>query len=199
MSVAKRERLSSRVVPGRRPGPQAGFTLLEVMMAATVMVVGLMGFLQVMVLAIGSSSANREADLATDAARQQIEVIQATNFRDIFRMFNDAPGDDPGAIGSAPGADFAVPGLDPDPADPDGMVGRIDLPSVDVGNGVQHLREDFQDSDLGMPRDLTGDGVWNDMLDHSGDYQLLPVVVRLRWRGATGISRMEFRTVIAEM
>jgi len=169
------------------------------MMAATVMVVGLMGFLQVMVLAIGSSSANREADLATDAARQQLEVIQATNFRDIFRTFNDVPGDDPGLPGAAPGADFAVPGLDPDPNDPDGMVGRIELPAVDVGGGVQHLREDFQDTDLGMPRDLTGDGVWNDMLDHAGDYQLLPVVVRLRWRGATGISRMEFKTVIVDM
>ena len=197
MRIAPGER-RARVLASPECARKAGFTLLELMMAAAVMVVGLMGFLQVIVMAIGSSNANREADLATDAARQQIEVMQASIFQDLFRTFNDDPSDDPGAPGTAQGADFAVAGLDADPADPDGMVGRIELPSVAVVGSPQQLREDFQSTSLGTPRDLNGDGN-QDSLDHSSDYKILPVVVRLRWRGSTGISKMEFRTVIVDL
>ena len=88
-----------------------------------------------------------------------------------------------------------MPGLDPDPNDPDGRVGEILMPVLTVGGAVQ-VREDLQLPELGMPRDLNGDGA-HDGLDHSVDKRVLPVLVRLRWRGATGISRMEFRTLVA--
>jgi prepilin-type N-terminal cleavage/methylation domain-containing protein len=174
---------------------EAGFTLIEVMIAASVMVVGLMGFLQVLVMGLGSSSANREADLATDAARRVIETMQSEEFEDLFARYNADPNDDPGVAGTAPGANFAVNGLDPVPSDPDGFVGQIILPSL-WANGVETLREDIQSPALGMPRDLNGDlGI--DQADHATDYGVLPVLVRVQWRGATGVSRMEFNTVIA--
>jgi type II secretory pathway pseudopilin PulG len=170
-------------------------TLIEVMLSATVMVVGLLGFLGVTVMAIDTSSANREADLATDAARQAIETMQAADFADAFRLFNADPADDPGGAGTAPGNAFAVAGLDPLPTDPDGTVGEIILPAVAVG-GSEELREDVQEAVLGMPRDLNGDGL-QDALDHAADYGILPVLVRLEWRGATGAAAMEFKTLLA--
>jgi type II secretory pathway pseudopilin PulG len=171
--------------------------LIEVMVAASVMVVGLMGFLQVLVLGLGSSSANREADLATDAARQLVETMQSETFTDLFRRYNADPSDDPGGVATAPGANFTVPGLDPIQGDPDGFVGQVILPSMWVV-GVESVREDVQSPSLGMPRDLNGDGVV-DNASHSADYGILPVMVRLQWRGATGTSRMEFKTVMTSL
>ena len=166
-----------------------GTTLIEVAIAASVMVIGLLGFMQVIAMSVGSSSANRQADLATQAAREVIEQIQAANFATLQTTYGVPPG------GAVPGNGFNVPGLDPDPSDPDGMVGEILLPLV-VANGAVQVRENLQRPEIGMPRDLNGDGAV-DGLDHSVDKRVLPVLVRLRWRGATGISRMEFRTLVA--
>ncbi len=176
---------------------QDGFTLLEVMVAASVMVVGLMGFMQVLVMGVGSSSANREADLATGGARGAIETLQSVTFADLFRLYNSDTADDPGGVGTAPGANFAVPGLDPLPDDQDGFVGQIVFPSS-WATGVETVREDVNSMALGMPRDLNGDAVI-DSASHSADYGILPVLVRLEWRGATGASRMEFKTVITSL
>jgi hypothetical protein len=163
--------------------------LIEVAIAASVMVVGLLGFMQVIAMSVGSSTANRQADLATQAAREVIEQIQAANFATLHTTYGVPP------AGGIPGNAFDVPGLDPDPNDPDGRVGEIRLPVLIAGGAVQ-VREDLQEPALGMPRDLNGDGI-PDALDHSADMQILPVLVRLRWRGPTGISRMEFRTLVA--
>jgi hypothetical protein len=57
------------------------------------------------------------------------------------------------------------------------------------------LREDLDEPRMGMPRDLTGEGDI-DNLDHSLDYRLLPVLVRLRWLGAGGHAKFELLTVI---
>ena len=164
-------------------------TLIEVAIAGCVMVIGLLGFLQVVVMSIGSSAANREADLATRAARETIERIQATDFLTLPATYGVPPG------GAVPGNGFDVPGLDPDRDDPDGLVGEIVLPVTAAGGPVQ-VREDLQMPELGMPRDLDGDGAI-DAADHSADMKILPVLVRLRWRGAAGVSRMEFRTMVA--
>ena len=176
-----------------RPAPRRavrGTTLIEVAIAASVMVIGLLGFMQVIAMSVGSSSANRQADLATQAAREVIEQIQAANFATLQTTYGVPPG------GGVPGNAFDVPGLDPDPNDPDGSVGEILLPILVPAGGALQVREDLQRPELGLPRDLNGDGAI-DGVDHSVDKRVLPVLVRLRWRGATGISRMEFRTLVA--
>ena len=53
----------------------------------------------------------------------------------------------------------------------------------------------MKDASLGMPRDLNGDGVI-DSEDHAGDYVLLPVKVRVNWRGITGDRSFEVCTVL---
>jgi hypothetical protein len=164
-------------------------TLIEVAIAASVLVVGLLGFMRVIIMSLDSTAANWEADVATQAAREAIEELQAADFATLQATYGMPPG------GGVPGNAFDVEGLDPDPADPDGRVGEIVLPILAAGGAIQ-VREDLQLPELGMPRDLNGDGQ-QDALDHSADKQILPVLVRLRWRGATGIARLEFRTLIA--
>jgi len=65
------------------------------------------------------------------------------------------------------------------------------------GSGTFYtLREDYVDAKLGMPRDLNGDSLIDD-LDHSGDYVVLPVHVQIRWRGNFGPRVYDLYTQIA--
>ena len=111
---------------------------------------------------------------------------------EVFAAFNEDAADDPEGAGTAPGADFAVPGLSALSSDADGMVGKIIFPTI-----AGELREDVTDAALGMPRDLNGDGV-TDSADHSGDFVLVPVRIRLEWRGSAGPRDMEFHTLLAD-
>ncbi len=183
---------------GRRSRGNAGFTLVEIMISATVLVVGLLGFAQVIAYSVGSTTTNQETNLAVEAARAKIEEIQTANFDDLFALYNPIGGDDPGGAGTAPGNTFTVPGLQPDPNDPDGIVGQVIIPTMVGATGGWEIREDFQSAGLGTPRDLSGDGVI-DQLDHSGDYGIMPVQVQLQWRGVRGVSRMDFKVLVAPL
>jgi hypothetical protein len=136
---------------------------------------------------------NRESALASDGVAALMERLQgAGHFSDVFALYDANPNDDPGMPGTAPGNHFAVQGLQPVVGDPSGFVGEIIFPTI--GN---ELREDVVDPRLGMPRDLNGDGRI-DSVDHARDYKLLPVLIRLHWKGV-GVERsMEIRTLLAD-
>ena len=164
------------------------------MIVASVLLLALVMFSQSMGSAAKLGGVNRETRLALDAARETIETLQGEErFADVFALYNADPGDDPTA--GAPGPGFAVFGLDPADDDPDGMVGEIVFPTADA-LGQLVLRESVVDEALGMPRDLNADG---DLLDDlTDDYRLLPVLVRLRWKGATGVRSIEAQTFLAD-
>ena len=48
-----------------------------------------------------------------------------------------------------------------------------------------------------MPRDLSGDSIIDD-LDHSQDFIILPLTVRLEWRGSFGPRTYEIQTMLAD-
>ncbi|HVS19906.1 MAG TPA: hypothetical protein VMT18_14975, partial [Planctomycetota bacterium] len=78
------------------------------------------------------------------------------------------------------------------PGDPDGLPGEIVFPGDGVG-----LFEDVVFPALGMPRDLTlDDPPMIDSLDHSMDYRVLPVLVRVRWAGARGNRELMLGTTL---
>lgn len=164
--------------------------MLELVIGFALLVTGVLGYLHVVAEAAATSQVNGERALASEAARQRIEMMKATSLADVLASFDDDPANDPGGAGTAPGATFAVPGLTPRAGDADGMVGAVVMPVI---GGA--LREDFVDVGLGMPRDLDMDGAI-DGADHSGDYALLPVRVRIEWRGRAGDSSLELRTVL---
>jgi hypothetical protein len=136
---------------------------------------------------------NRETGLAVAAARNMLERLRSEDFSRVFALYNADPLDDPGGPGTAGGSRFAVQGLDDAPDALAGLQGEILFPTVvDMVGGLQ-LREDVDVRALGMPRDLSGDGVIDDQ-DHAGSYFILPVQVRVRWRGVTGIRQYEMAT-----
>lgn len=184
----------------RRPGnrtQEGGFTLVEVMAGAMVLVIAAAGGLRAMVDSMKVRDVNRENSIAQLAARGAIESLYLTEFEEIFVTYNTSGDDDPGGVDTAIGANFAVFGLTPQDGDADGMVGRYEFP-VDPGGAGTALIETYVDDTFGMPRDLTGDRVV-DANDHAGDYRLLPVRAVIEWRSANGDARtMTFEAFLSE-
>ncbi|HUR29492.1 MAG TPA: hypothetical protein VM509_14985 [Planctomycetota bacterium] len=168
-------------------------TLIELVMAMTVLAVALVGYAKTVAMASIASSTSRESTLATEAGRQMLETLRSTTFSEIFSRYNSSLADNP-PLGVSPGANFAVTGLDARKNDADGMPGEILFPTITVGGALQ-LREDLVSTKLGMPSDLNGDGVV-DAVNHAANYQNLPVIVRVRWRGVGGPGQVEFQTVL---
>lgn len=156
-----------------------------------VLTVAMGGILSSVIQSSAVKATTRETVLAATEAQSMLDALRVGTLEDTFALYNENQLDDPGGIGTAPGAGFEVAGLSARVGDPDGLVGRIIFPSV----GGQ-LREDSTDGTLGMPRDLNGDGVI-DVLDHALDYVVLPVRIRIEWAGRNGQRSIEFMTSLS--
>ena len=132
---------------------------------------------------------NAENARAADAARATLETLRAEPLSQIFALYNADPADDP--AGGAPGDRFSVPGLQDDAGGD--LVGRVVFPTI-----AGALREDVDDPVLGLPRDLNGDRVIDD-LDHALDYAFLPVRVVVEWSSKAGPRRVELNTTLVEL
>ena len=167
--------------------------MVELMIGITLLVIGIGGMTAAVVSGNKLEATNEETMRAYEAARQVMEDLRAADFSTVFASYNTDPGDDPPG---APGAAFAVPGLNLQLNDPDGMCGRVELPESPgaLGPAVQ-LREDLADPSFGMPRDLDGDGAI-DAADHADDYAILPVRVLVEWRGRTGDRTISLDTIV---
>jgi prepilin-type N-terminal cleavage/methylation domain-containing protein len=158
----------------------AGFTLVEVTLAAAVLSVVVVGIIGTMTLGMEQSALAADTALAVDAARRQAELMASKPFSQIFALFDDVAWDDPGGAGTGFTPHFAVAGLAATNAD--GFAGHVIFPSP-AGTGT--LREDTSNASLGMPRDLDGDGTVGST-DVSHSYKLLPAQIRVDWQGTYG-------------
>jgi type II secretory pathway pseudopilin PulG len=170
-------------------------TLIEISISVAILVTILMGFCQALMGSTKAARTTREASIAADAARQMMETLRAEEFSTVFAANNSVAADDPPGV-TARLAAFDVPGLRPRDGDTDGICGQIIWPEL-VAAGASTLREDTAEPLLSMPRDLDGDGIV-DNTDHSGDYGILLVVVRVEWRGGSTNGRVEFKTILSD-
>lgn len=180
----------------RHRAAKHGFTMIELTLVSFVLMITVFFFAQSIGSAATVGDVNRETRIALDAANQTLETLRGEEeFSEVFAIYNADPGDDP--VVNAPGAGFSVAGLQPTYDDPDGLVGEIVFPAVVDLGGQMVLRESVVNAKLGMPRDLNVDG---DLLDDlTNDYRVLPVLVRLRWRGASGVRSIEVQTLLSEL
>jgi len=174
-----------------RAGHRRGFTLTEITIAVAVFGIAAGTTVYSLLQAKYLSWTNRERGIALEAAQSTMEELRGEDFHDVFALYNADPLDDPGP-GPGPGPNFAVAGLNVRTGDPDGFVGEIQFP----GDGIQ-LREDFADREFGTQRDLDLDGQI-DAADHGDDYEVLPVRIRVRWRGPRGDEQVELITTLVE-
>lgn len=176
-------------------------TLLELTLAMPLLLVALAMMSQMLIAGRATKRASAETWRASSAAADVLERMHNAEFRDLFALYNADPFDDPGGPGTAPGPDFAVQDLLPVEGDPDGFVGEVLLPITNLGSVVApvlELRENLNLPALGLPRDLTGDQMIDD-LDHAEDFTVLPVIVRLSWRGPYGPREYRVSTLLSEM
>lgn len=172
---------------------RAGISLIEVMLAMGVISVAVVGTVGTIAATAKLSSTDEETILAAQGARVMLEQMSAADFDEVFALYNESAADDPAGAGTGPGAYFDVPGLDLQVGDADGRVGQILFP-VPPGFPAS-LRENTVDPTFAMPRDLNLDGV-EDANEHSGDYLILPVRVRVDWRGMNGDRSVSFDTIL---
>ena len=167
-------------LPPKSPrSARGGFTLLEILIAFTVLLVGFGGTMTLLFQLRGMQRLSLERTSAANAAASKIGELQATDFNTVFARYNESDLDDPGS-GDSPGIHFEVPGLSPRGDDEDGFCGRILFPAAGPT-----LIELVDMPELSMPRDLNFDGITDDE-DQSGSYDLLPVLVRVDWTGVQG-------------
>lgn len=177
--------------PYRRAGARSGSGFLELLIAISVVAVGLLAYSRSMVDSVDLAEANRETTVATAAAQRMVERLYAMEAAQVLALYNGDPTDDPAGAGSAPGSGFAVEGLAVRAGDADGLAGEIVFPL----DGGGTLREDLDEATFRMPRDLDLDGAV-DGADRGADYELLPVCVRVGWHGASGERQVEIRTIL---
>jgi type II secretory pathway pseudopilin PulG len=166
-------------------------TLMELMVVLAILTVALSMFSRTLVSSSRLDPLNREMVTAGEGARSQLEAMRNHRFEELYALYNDDPADDPDGPGTAPGSGFPVDDLQPLPGRE--FVGRVIFPELD---GT--LREDAQIPSLNMPRDLNGDGEV-DAADHSGDYVLIPVQVRIEWSGVGGQRNLDIYTLFADL
>lgn len=164
---------------------QAGMSVLEVLIAMSALLIALGGFLQSMVTSTRLHQSNVDSTIAVEVLRAKIEELASVPFDEVYRRFNEDGADDPEGANTAPGNEFAVSSLDPSLEVVDGVTGQIIFPTL---GGV--LSETPDNEFEGMVRDVNLNGRTTDA-DVSADYGVLPVRVRLTWRGA-GTARREW-------
>jgi type II secretory pathway pseudopilin PulG len=180
----------------RCAGGRAGFTIVEVMVAVVVLVIAVVSIVGSMLSAMALNRVNRETAIAQQAARRMIEEVSGVPFRDAYVIYNAEFGDDGSAAIPERGPNFVVDGLQAQDDDVDGRCGRIEFPDVDNGGGNFLLDETTVDAGFAMPRDLSGDGAADTVLD--AGYRLLPVRVWVEWRGVSGDRSIRFETMLSQ-
>jgi type II secretory pathway pseudopilin PulG len=154
--------------PARR-----GFSIVEMVVVFAIVTIAMSMFARTLASSKKLDPVATETTVAANAARTMIEKMKNHPFEQVFALYNDVKSDDPDGAGTAPGNQFDVEGLTP--LTPGGHCGTIVFPEKEG-----KLREDSEDQNLGMPRDLNADGIV-DGIDHAGDSVILPIRVRVEW------------------
>ncbi len=159
---------------------RAGFTLIEVMIAAVIMAGAVLGLASLIPTITLQTEVARESNVAMATANQMAESIR--QYADdawlyVWRAYNADPADDPNGNGTAPGNAFPVTGLY-------GQYG-----GAQVGTITFHIDETADEPRVGLPgKDLDGDGLFTST-DVSANYALLPFTISIDWKGRTGMMR----------
>ena len=166
-------------IEGRRVRGNAGFTLIELAIAISVLMIGMVTVLSATSRMHSLRKQTRERTLAQNAVRSMTERIHARSYE-----FSSAPDTWAANMVAALGPDGEFGGG----FDVRGIATLDDRPSDGTITVLTDERTTAQDAKfrIGMPRDLNGDGDADDS-DVSGDARILPVLLEVRWRSQSGI------------
>ena len=171
---------------------RAGFTLVEVLIALTVLTISVNGLASFFTAVPRMMDEAQRKRTVMDETLGMYEELRGQDFESLFVRYNETTFDDP-ALGNAPGNQRILTetarALGSDPGRPASISLFFPTPAGSPGE----LRENTVDPSLGMPRDLNGDGVI-DGLNHASDYVVLPVRIEVKWSEA-GVDRTHSETL----
>ena len=180
---------SARARPRRPVRPDAGFSVVEVLVAGFLLVVGALGFASSVCTSHVLATSVTERGQACETLHRLVERLRADpDWNDLYARLKLLSSESAGDAGLAwQKVDLslrthALTTYYPDLVPPTtlGTVSALVQVPASVVDGVASLRETQVAPRYGLPADLDGDGrVDGD--DRAGDYRTLPVVVRLRW------------------
>ncbi len=175
---------ASPVLRQRRgqPSRSAGFSLLEVMISSGVLVIGLLALTSTSMVAHSLDRSDEARQTASQALRAATERVQALSIRAATDELGWATTlSDSLLPGGTPGAVFDVPRLE-------AWAGEASVGSLTLITD-ETLTDASLGVNLGMPRDLNGDGDASDT-DVADNATVLPVIVRVRWDMGEGEREM---------
>ena len=73
------------------PGSEKGFTLVEVMVALVVMLMGMLGTMAMQYYAVSGNAFSREMRIATNLGQQKLEELKTTPYVNLTAAVTDAP------------------------------------------------------------------------------------------------------------
>jgi type II secretory pathway pseudopilin PulG len=165
----------------RRPRAraQAGFALLDVVIAAAILAVALLGHASTVLSGHRLSRTVEHRTVALEALRQFVERLRSDP--DWGGLYAGLV-----SLSSTPTPPGELPGRAPTDYYPDYVVpqglGTVRV-RVEVPQSGVDLREDAVDDRFGLPYDLNGDGEI-DAAPHQDDCTVLPVSIRFSWHPA---------------
>lgn len=168
---------------------EAGFSLFEILVASAVLAVAACAVTAAMIHGMAVGAMNTETQEAQETARKVLEQLSAVPVREVFARYNTNPLDDPSGPQTAVGNVVTL-------VSSSGKTLDAEIIFPNAGD-VSEIREDVQDPVLGLPRDLNADSVVDDQ-DHSVDYVMLPVRVRVTWRGVSGERSLDICSVLLD-
>jgi hypothetical protein len=168
--------------PARRSGARQGFAITDAVVAMLLMTVAVGGLAGSVAFGLKLHRTNQESAVAEQGARDLLARLRLETFDDVFATFAANP-------------DWPIEGLNPRPDDPDGMVAKFLFP-VDGADPLK-LDENADLPALGCPRDLDGDGD-TDSVGTTDNYIILPVTLRVEWRGTGGDMTQVYHVVLTQ-
>jgi type II secretory pathway pseudopilin PulG len=102
-----------RLLRPTHPRSQRGFSIVEMVVVFAIVTIAISMFARTMASSKKLDPVATETTMAASAARTILEQMKNHPFEQIFPLYNTVPGDDPGGVGTAPGAFFDVEGLTP--------------------------------------------------------------------------------------
>ncbi|MEI6233366.1 MAG: prepilin-type N-terminal cleavage/methylation domain-containing protein [Planctomycetota bacterium] len=158
------------------PPPPHGMTLIELMVAMSILAIGILGSMSALISISALETANHDDLIAVNISRQKLAEIQTQSFQTIFTFYGPN-----GAQNS-----FPVTPL------PNGT-GKLVFPT----NAAGALDETINDTDLGMPMDLNSNGSASDT-DVSTSYKLLPLRIEISWDSSVGRREFKLNTMMVQ-
>lgn len=173
----------------------AGMSLLETMIAMAVVSIGLLGIVSSIISTLTLTNANHEEALAMNYARRQMSALEAlqskANFSTIFANYNHVTT----KLDQSTDANQNLS---------QGVV-TVYFPTDSTGTKLVETPGSFDPNPvlMGVPSsglDLNNDGrIDGASTDHSGDYKLLPVTVRVTWMSSEGARVLDLHNLLVQL